>query len=144
MSLPAAITVSTVVPCDPERAWAAFTSPEAVMQWNFASADWHCPAARNDLRPGGQFCYRMAARDGSVGFDLEGEFVDVQAPRHLRYTLGPEREVVVDFEADGAHTRVRQTFTPETTHTLEQQRAGWQAILDQYRSYVAASVARGD
>jgi uncharacterized protein YndB with AHSA1/START domain len=130
------ITVAVSVHASPERAWAAFTDPAAVTQWNFASADWHCPRARNDLRAGGAFSYRMEARDGSFGFDLEGTFRELSPPTHLRYSLGEDREVVVQFTPEGDATRVTQTFTPEGTHTLEQQREGWQAILDNYKRHV--------
>jgi uncharacterized protein YndB with AHSA1/START domain len=133
------ITVAVSVQAKPERAWIAFTSPESVTQWNFASDDWHCPRARNDLREGGSFCYRMEARDGSFGFDFEGTFLELNPPFRLRYSLGEDREVVVQFAPEGNHTRVSQSFTPEATHSLEQQRAGWQAILDNYRKHVEAA-----
>jgi uncharacterized protein YndB with AHSA1/START domain len=133
------ITVSVLVRATPERAWQAFTSPAAVTQWNFASPDWHCPRAENDLRPGGAFTYRMEARDGSFGFDLEGRFLEVAAPTRLRYTLGDDRPVDVQFVAEGDGTRVTQTFAPEGTHSLEQQREGWQAILENYGRYVESS-----
>lgn len=112
------------------------------MAWNFASPDWHCPAARNDLRPGGEFCYRMEAKDGSMGFDYEGTFIEVTPHSRLRLALGPDREVLVEFTATDQGTKVSQTFTPETTFSLEQQRAGWQSIMDNYRQHVS-SAARG-
>ncbi len=123
----------------PERAWEAFTTPADIMAWNFASADWHCPSAQNDLRAVGSFSYRMEARDGSFGFDFEGTFLDVTPPAQLRFALGPEREVLVHFAPEGADTRVSQSFTPEIAHPLEQQMAGWQAILDEYKTHVEAS-----
>lgn len=81
----------------------------------------------------------MEARDGSFGFDFEGAFIDVVPAERLRYSLGPDREVTVTFAQEDAGTRVRQTFTPENTHPLEQQRAGWQAILDNFRTFVDGS-----
>jgi uncharacterized protein YndB with AHSA1/START domain len=130
------ITVSVSVHASPERAWDAFTTPASIMAWNFASPDWHCPSATNDLREGGAFSYRMAARDGSFAFDFAGTFTEVSPPHRLRFGLGPEREVLVEFTPEGDRTRVSQTFTPEATHSLEQQRAGWQAILDHYQQHV--------
>jgi uncharacterized protein YndB with AHSA1/START domain len=137
MTTPAPITVSVVVPGPPEVAWRAFTEPSAITEWNFASPDWHCPAARSDLRPGGSFSYRMEARDGSMGFDYEGTFRAIDPVRELRIALGPDRDVVALFEPADGGTRVSQTFTPETEFPLEQQRAGWQAILDNFKAYVA-------
>ena len=49
------ITVETTVSAPVEAAWDAYTSPDRIRQWNFASDDWHCPSARVDLREGGTF-----------------------------------------------------------------------------------------
>jgi uncharacterized protein YndB with AHSA1/START domain len=133
------VTVSVLVHADPQRAWRAFTRPESITAWNFASPDWHCPRAESELREGGAFSYRMEARDGSFGFDFAGRFLRVSPPVELQYSLGPEREVLVRFTQEGAQTRVSQSFTPEATHSLDQQRAGWQSILDNYRKYVEAA-----
>jgi hypothetical protein len=81
----------------------------------------------------------MEARDGSFGFDFEGKFVEVSPLTRLHYTLGPDREVEVQFAQEGAQIRVSQSFTPETTHPLEQQIAGWQAILENYKKHVDAA-----
>lgn len=66
------ISVVTTVNADPEKAWEFWTSPKHIVHWNFASDDWHCPKAENDLRVGGKMKSRMEAKDGSVGFDFEG------------------------------------------------------------------------
>lgn len=136
MSVIQPVTVAVTVQASPEQAWNAFTSPASITAWNFASPDWHCPRAQNELREGGAFSYRMEARDGSFGFDLEGTFLDLSPHTQLRYSLGENREVVVTFRQDGEQTRVTQSFTPEATHSLEQQREGWQSILDNYRAHV--------
>jgi len=138
MTTLAPITVSVEVPGTVEQAWIAFTNTSAIQAWNFASPDWHCPGASNDLKPGGSFCYRMEARDGSMGFDYEGTFKEVSPYRRLSFALGPEREVLVEFLSRGSATEVRQSFTPDTEVSIEQQRAGWQAIMDNYRTYVAS------
>lgn len=138
---PISVTVTVAVP--PDRAWEAFTRPEAVVRWNFASDDWHCPQAGSDLRVGGRFSYRMEARDGSFGFDFEGTFTEVVPHQRLSFVLGDAvadtegdaRRVTVLFVGGDGHTEVRETFTPESTHPLEMQRAGWQAILDNYRRH---------
>lgn len=129
------ITVQVTVKSDIMRAWDAFTNPQAVTQWNFASPDWHCPRAENDLRNGGQFNYRMEARDGSHGFDFIGQYIEVKRLERIRYMLGPEREVTVEFRSVEGGTEVSETFTPESIHPLELQRSGWQAILDNYKQY---------
>lgn len=44
--------------------WNSWITPNDVMKWNFASEDWICPKASNDLKVGGSFNYRMEAKDG--------------------------------------------------------------------------------
>src|SRR3954469_17458396 len=122
------ITVEVLVNRDVRTAWDAFTRPQEITQWNFASADWRCPKADNDLRVGGQFNYRMESKDGSMGFDFLGIYT--------KYSLGDEREVVIEFHAENTKTRVIETFVAEATSSYEQQKAGWQAILENYKRYV--------
>ncbi|MCK7529155.1 MAG: hypothetical protein MZV64_72185 [Ignavibacteriales bacterium] len=45
--------------------------PEQHYKMEFASDDWHCPSAENDLRDWWiNFKSRMEAKDGSFGFDF--------------------------------------------------------------------------
>lgn len=129
------ITVETTVNAPVAQVWAAYTSPEAIKQWNAASDDWHTTAATVDLRPGGAFSSRMEAKDGSMGFDFAGTYTEVVPNARLAYTFG-ERHGEVDFIADGSATRVRVTFDAEQTFSEEQQRQGWQAILDNFKRHV--------
>lgn len=133
-----AITIETLVPVPPAVAWAAFTTPQAITQWNQASPDWHCPWARVDLRVGGKHVARMEARDGSFGFDFEGVYDEVDAPRALTLRLGDGRRARTSFVPEGAGTRVTTVFDPETENPIDMQRDGWQAILDSYAAYVTA------
>jgi hypothetical protein len=41
----------------------------------------------------------------------------------------------VEFADLGLSTHVTERFHPETENTLELQQAGWQAILNQFKSY---------
>lgn len=130
------ITVETRVNAPVAKVWECFTQPEHIRQWNSASPDWHTPAATNDLRQGGRFTCRMEARDGSIGFDFAGTYDEVVPNERIAYTIADGRKVVIDFtEANGA-TRVIETFEIEGEHSAEMQRAGWQAILDNFRGHV--------
>ena len=71
------ISVTVTVEQPVERVWAAYTTPEDIVRWNFASDDWHTPSSRVDLRVGGSFSSRMEAKDGSAGFDFEGVYTQV-------------------------------------------------------------------
>lgn len=131
-----AITVQVSVTAGIERVWACWTLPEHIVQWNFASDDWHCPKSTNELKPGGRFCATMASRDGAMSFDFEGIYQEVTPPRRLTYVLGDGRKVSVTFEEKSGVTTVTETFDPEGTNPLEMQQAGWQAILNNFRKHV--------
>lgn len=130
------ITIEAHVPVPPETAWRAFTNPDAITAWNFASPDWCCPKAEVDLRVGGTHRARMEARDGSFGFDFEGTYEEVDAPRALTLRIADGRRARTTFEAVAGGTRVRTVFDPESVNPVDMQRAGWQAILDTYAAYV--------
>lgn len=129
------IKVEVVVNASLEEAWKRFTQPEHIVNWNTASADWHCPAARNELKAGGTFSYRMEARDGSMGFDFSGKFIAVEPLKHLSILLDDKRSLEVWFEAQADGVRVTEEFEAEQENEPELQRMGWQAILDGYKIY---------
>lgn len=131
------ITVETLVHAPIDKVWKAYTTAEDIMQWNAASDDWHTPRAEVDLRVGGKFLSRMEAKDGSVGFDFEGTYHEVVEHRRLAYSLG-DRQVTADFDETADGVRVRVGFDAEETFSAEQQRDGWQAILDRFARYVEA------
>jgi uncharacterized protein YndB with AHSA1/START domain len=115
--------------------WKAYTNPDDIMVWNAASSDWHTTAATVDLRPGGKFFSRMEAKDGSSGFDFAGEYTRVVPVAFIEYRFG-DRIAQVEFAEDADGVRITVSFDPETLHSEEQQRQGWQAILDNFVRYV--------
>ena len=131
------ITVETTVAAPIEEVWRAYTTPEDIKQWNAASADWHTTAATVDLRPGGAFSSRMEAKDGSMGFDFAGTYTKIVKHKLIEYAFG-DRAAQVEFAAGPEGVRVRVTFDSEQTHSVEQQREGWQAILDNFTRHVEA------
>jgi len=131
------ITVHTLVAADIADVWRIYNTPADIMIWNTASPDWHTTTSSVDLRVGGAFSSRMEAKDGSFGFDFAGEFTEVEPPHRLAYTFG-DRVGEVEFAEGPAGVTVTVTFDGETTHSEEQQRGGWQAILDSFARYVEA------
>lgn len=130
------ITVETTVQAPIESVWKSWNDPQAIQQWNAASPDWHTPRASVDLREGGKFTSRMEARDGSMGFDFEGTYTRIEPHRLIEYTMEDARKVRVEFVSAGSAVTVRETFDAENTFTHEQQRAGWQSILDNFARHV--------
>lgn len=134
------ITIGATARAPVERAWQAYTTPADIVAWNAASDDWHTTSAVVDLRVGGNFSSRMEARDGSAGFDFAGTYTAIEPHHLIEYVFG-ERTARVEFTPVPTGTRVQVTFGAETTHPIEVQRAGWQAILDRFVAYVEAREA---
>jgi uncharacterized protein YndB with AHSA1/START domain len=132
------ITVEATVASPIEQVWRAYTSPDDIKRWNAASDDWHTTAATVDLREGGTFCSRMEAKDGGMGFDFAGTYTKIVARRLIEYLFG-DRTASVEFTDAEGGVNVRVTFDAEATHSIEQQRGGWQAILNNFARYVEKS-----
>ena len=129
------ITVETSVNAPVDEVWRAYTTPADIQQWNTASDDWHTTHASVDLRVGGAFTSRMEARDGSFGFDFAGTYTQLVPNALIGYTFG-DRQGLVEFLPAGGGVTVRITFDAETEHPEEQQRQGWQAILNNFKRHV--------
>lgn len=125
------ITVERFVAAPIQQVWRAYTTPEDIKQWNAASDDWHTTRAEVDLRVGGTFSSRMEAKDGSMGFDFAGTYTRIDPPKLIEYSFGGRAAQVV-FAEDGNGTTVRVTFDSEPSHSIEQQRDGWQSILNNF------------
>ncbi len=130
------ITIESTIKAPIEKVWKYWTSPEHITKWNTASDDWHTPRAENDLRVGGKFLSRMEAKDGSFGFDFEGVYDQVVIHEKIAYSMSDGRTVETTFTKDGDKTKVISTFDAENQNSLEMQRGGWQAILDNFKKYV--------
>ncbi len=136
------ITIMVHVAAPIKEVWKAWTSPADIQQWNAASEDWHCPSAEIDLSPGGKFSYRMETKNGSMGFDLKGTFTKVVPCELIEFVLEDERQVAVEFAESDESVTVRESFDAESTNSGEQQRQGWQAILDRFARHVEAKKVR--
>lgn len=129
------IKVQNTIKAPIETVWKCYTTPDDIMQWNAASEDWHTVSATVDLRPEGHFSSRMEAKDGSMGFDFAGTYTDVQLHQKIAYSFG-ERSAEVLFVERGDEVEISVSFDPENVYPHEQQRLGWQAILDNFKRHV--------
>ncbi len=130
------ITVESIIEAPIDMVWDFWTKPEHVMHWNFASNDWHCPRANSDFNIGGEFHYIMAAKDGSVEFDFCGTFTKIIDKTFIEIFLEDGRELNIQFESEGNTTKIIETFEPEEINSIELQKQGWQAILNNFKLYV--------
>jgi uncharacterized protein YndB with AHSA1/START domain len=129
------ITVNTTVNAEAEKVWDFYTSPDHITKWNFATEDWQCPSAENDLRVGGKYRSRMEAKDGSWGFDFEATYDEVIDKNRFSYTMADGRQATTAFEDLGDKTQITVIFDAEGQNPVDMQQQGWQAILNNFKKY---------
>lgn len=130
------IKIETQINSSLENVWNCWTTPEHIMNWNFAGDDWHCPAVRIDLVVGGSFTFTMAARDASFQFDFEGTYTEVIAQGRINILLADGRLWNTTFEEVDGGVKVIEEFEAENQNPEDMQRMGWQMILDRFKNYV--------
>ncbi len=130
------ITVNTKINAPLQKVWDCWTKPKHITNWNFASNDWRCPKALNDFKKGGQFMWRMEAKDGSTGFDFTGLYDEIKEGELINYHISDGRKVTITFSKVGDNVHLIESFEAENIHTEQQQKAGWQSILDNFKKYV--------
>lgn len=138
------ITVKALISAPLEKVWEYYTSPAHITNWNFASDDWCCPLASNELYTGGSYIARMEAKDGSFGFDFEAIYDEVIPYERISYTMGKTigegRKATVQFIRYDNDTEVVITFDAEHENPVDLQQQGWQAILNQFKFYTEGLV----
>jgi uncharacterized protein YndB with AHSA1/START domain len=130
------ITVETTIKAPISKVWENWTKPEHIINWNFASDEWHCPKASNDLQSGGEFNWRMEAKDGSMGFDFTGVYDQIIDNELITYKMSDGRKVEIRFTETNGEVKLSESFEAEGTNSDEMQRAGWQSILGNFKKYV--------
>ncbi|WP_166920586.1 SRPBCC family protein [Flavobacterium poyangense] len=133
------ITVQNTIDASISKVWEFWTLPEHIIKWNMASPDWHTPFAENDVREGGKFKSTMAAKDGSMSFDFEGEYTLIKQNEAINYVMSDGRKVEISFKQTPNGVEVVESFDPETENPEEMQRGGWQAIMDSFKNYVEST-----
>ena len=130
------ITVSVKIEAPMEKVWNYFTQPAHIVNWNFASDDWHTPYAENDLTVNGLFKYTMAAKDGVFSFDFWGNYTQIETHKTIAYTMGDGRKAILHFSENNNQTEIVELFDPENENPEEMQQFGWQSILNNFKKYV--------
>lgn len=137
------IKVETVIEADIKKVWKHWNDTESIKGWAFASDTWECPYAENDLRVGGRFLTRMAAKDGSASFDFTGTYTEVTEYKSIKYIMDKDegeknnRECQIVFTDLGNNTtKIEEEFDSEELNSEEMQRAGWAAILENFKKFV--------
>ena len=130
------ITISSTINAPIHKVWECWTQEHHITNWNFASSDWHCPSAKNNLTEGGEFHYIMSSKDSTMSFDFWGTYQKIETEKSIEIILGDERKMSVYFEELPNGILVTEKFDPEQENPIELQQAGWQMILDNFKKYV--------
>jgi uncharacterized protein YndB with AHSA1/START domain len=141
------IQVEIVANCSLEKAWKFWNEPELIKSWAFASDNWECPAAENNLVVGGKFTTRMSVKDKSFGFDFSGTYTDIKECEKISYVMSNDandkeaRRCDVTFSDIGdGKIRITETFDPENQNSEELQKTGWQNILNNFKKIVESQI----
>lgn len=132
------IKVNAIINAEVTKVWEYYTNPIHIVHWNFADVSWHCPKASNELMVGGKYYARMEAKDGSFGFDFEAIYTNVVVEKELTMEFGG-RIATIKFIPLNSNTEIVIAFDPETENSIELQQAGWQSILNNFKSYTEAN-----
>ena len=130
------ISIETIINAPLDIVWSSWITPADITNWNFAAVEWCCPKAEIDLVIDGQFSYRMEAKDGSMGFAFEGVFTSIVEKSEIEYVLEDGRKVLIMFSETKDGIKLLETFDAEDEQSAEQQKQGWQSILNNFKEYV--------
>ena len=140
------ITITRLFDAPRALVFECWTKPEHLLHWYSAGGGWTTPHARTDPRQGGRFNIGFAGPDGKSGFDFTGTYDEVTPPGpgkngRIAFTIYDGRRVIVDFAGQGGKTLITLILTLETTHSEEQQRHGWSAMLENLNTYLERKAA---
>jgi len=129
-----AITVTVEIDAPIEQIWKLWTTPADIMQWNNTDTDWHNLKVENDLRPGGEFLFAMAKKDGSEQFDFKGTYDEVKRHELISYTLDDGRRTINTFKR-GNPVIITETFDAHAGLSTDMQCKFCQGVLDSFKRY---------
>ena len=130
------ITVQTKIKAPLATCWETWSNPAAILEFNNPFDDWHTSKVNIDFREGGKCYYRMAAKDGSDGFDFTGVYTSI-IPHQLIEIAGDDgRKTINRFVQEGDYTLVSEMVEPDSHTPMELQINFCQHILDSFKQYV--------
>lgn len=97
----ATLRVTRLIKAPRDRVFAAWTAPEEIVKW-FGPETCRVTAAEVDLREGGEYHFRVKARNSDTGetvgeMDLRGVYREVKPPGRLVYTWNWQGDAELEF-----------------------------------------------
>ena len=134
------IQVETTINSSIEKVWNYWTLPEIITKWNQESTSWNCPKVEKDFVVGGRIIFTMAAKDGTTAHNFQGCYTKIVPHESIEFTTEDRQHVLVKFQKlDDLTTRIVKVIESDDIQSLEQQKIGWQALLDGFKSYTEAN-----
>lgn len=137
------IKIETIINTSIQKVWKHWNEPESIKGWAYASDTWEAPYAENDVKVGGRFLTRMSAKDGSASFDFTGTYTEVIEFSKIKYLMDKDesesanRECEIIFtDLGNGTTKIEEEFDAESLNSAEMQKAGWSAILENFKKFV--------
>ncbi len=120
------VTFTRHFAAEPQRVFAAHTTPSIIKQWLLGPDGWSMPVCENDLRPGGKIRYEWKNDADGNGFSLTGEYEIVEPLRTVHMEQmhlpdpTPQSRVDTRFAAaPGGGTTMTMSMTLPDAATLE-------------------------
>jgi uncharacterized protein YndB with AHSA1/START domain len=133
------LTATTSVNTSLKQTWKLWTTPADMMEWNTPWESWHSPRIEINLAKGGNFFFRMEAKDGSGGFDLRGTYDEVLPYERIGTTGSDGRKSIITFQFDGKETVIHEWFEPDPDTPVEVQKDFCQRVLNNFKKYAERS-----
>ena len=130
------IKVELTVSAPIEKVWNVWNDPIHITKWCTGHPDWHTPKVTNDPRVGGKIFTRMEAKDGSSGFDMVNTYDEIIEHQLIKYHMDDGRECEIVFVVEGVNVSITQLLDPESENTVEQQKDGWQTIMNNFKTHI--------
>ena len=123
---PTTAVVTRHFAASPARVFAAHTDPVLVQQWLTGPDGWEMTRCEIDMRPGGQTRYDWVAADGSRGFHLTADTLEIDPPHRILHVermflpfQTPDNTVETLFLPDGTGTRMVMTMSVAEAVTMD-------------------------
>ena len=139
---PTSLNLRRAIRAPRERVFAAWTTPELLMQW-WGPDNVTCPEAEVDLREGGTYRLANLDADGTIVW-ISGNFQEVRPPEELIYTwrvsLAPTESTLVrvQFLPHAAGTEIVLTHDRFAEAAVRDMHvAGWEGCIDKLEALLA-------
>lgn len=119
-----------------DRVWDTWVDQNHMQYWMVISSDYEVKDAKNDLKIGGGFSYKMCSKIGDIQFDYAGTYVAIELKRLLAFTMNDDRNVEVLFSVIEDVVHIELNFEAVNEQDLDVQIQGWQAMLNYFKKHV--------